>query len=113
MPTAQTRINTDRASRYLVQLCEHLKRLDQRRRHSGGASHGPGVQHVECTDTRGVIEFAFGQCELQATDDILHIRLTADDPEALRRMRDLFTNRIETIGRRDHLAVNWVSPRVD
>ena len=100
MPTAQTRVTTDRASRYLVQLCEHLNQLKDRRQQHGGndTEHGPGAQRVEWTDVHAMIEFAFGCCELRADDDGLVILLTADDLKALNRMQEMFTSRIEMIG---------------
>lgn len=110
MPSAQTRISTDRASRYLTQLCEHLNHLGHNpRRHAGTRSgHGPDVQRVEWNETHGVIEFPFGTCDLTATEDALTIRLTADEPDALRHLQDMITARVETIGRRDDLEVTWL-----
>jgi hypothetical protein len=55
MPAAQSRVSTDRASRYLGQLCEHLNLVGHKsRRHGGaGSGRGPDVQRVEWTDGRG------------------------------------------------------------
>ena len=106
MPIAQARIPTDRASRYLVQLCEHLHHMrdlrGQRR-----AGHGPEIRRVDWTDSRGVIEFPSGTCHLIAADDGLTISLAADDTAALQHLQDLRGARLETIGRRDKLAVTW------
>lgn len=109
MLTAQTRISTDRAIRYLHQLCQHLDHLAHRRGHggTGGVGHGPGVQSVEWTDTLGTIAFAFGRCELAADDLSLTIRLSAEDVEALRHLQAMFSARLDTIGRRDGLVVAW------
>lgn len=109
MPSAQSRISTDRASRYLAQLCEHLNHVGHTSRRHGGAGGGRGldVQRVEWTDTHGVIEFPFGTCNLTAADDGLTIRLTADTADALQHLQDMFKARLETIGRRDRLVVDW------
>ena len=109
MPSTQTHVVTERASRYLVQLCEHLEQIGHKSRRDAGTSdsHGPDVQRVEWTGTHGVIEFPFGTCHLTATDDGLTIRLTADDTAALQHLQDMFTARLETIGRRDRLVLEW------
>lgn len=106
MPTAQTHVTTARASRYLVQLCEHLDQIGGHARH-GDAAGSPGIQRVECSDTRGVIVFRSGQCSLAATDAGLTVSLSADDQSELERMQQMFTMRLETIGRRDGIAVDW------
>ena len=110
MPTAETRVLTDRASRYLVQLCEHLNEL---RRHAESApphqagARPPSVQRVEYSDTHGVITFPTAECTANATDDALTIRVSADDDATLARMQGMFAARLETIGRRDGLTVTW------
>jgi hypothetical protein len=112
--TAQTRITTDRAGRYLVQLCQHLNQISGHARHRGashgGASHGgarPQIRHVEWSDSHGVIEFASGQCTLDATGDALTIDLAAADTDELREMQQTLAARLKTIGRRDNLVVTW------
>ncbi|MGW4566311.1 DUF2218 domain-containing protein [Streptomyces sp. NPDC004561] len=111
MPTAEAHLATDRASRYLVQLCRHLRQMD-RIRHRPPGGHGvgrmkPEVQQVDYTDTHGTVRFADGQWTLDATADTLTLRVTADDEEALRRLQDGIGARIEKIGRRDGLQVQW------
>lgn len=107
MPAAQTYIRTDRASRYLAQLCEHLDHLGRNPPRHAGAGHGPQMQRVESTERHGVIEFPFGSCELAAADDGLTIRLTADDADGMQHLQEMFKVRLETIGRRDGLVVDW------
>ncbi|WNM33693.1 DUF2218 domain-containing protein [Streptomyces sp. Li-HN-5-11] len=111
MPTAEAHIPTERASRYLVQFCRHLGQMS-RMRHQPPARHGgggmpPTVQDVDYSDTRGVIAFDEGQFTLQATSDTLSLRVDADDEDALQRLRNGITARLEKIGRRDQLTVNW------
>lgn len=89
MPPIQATIATDRASRYLAQLCEHLNQIGHQqsgrkpRRHARMRSgHRPDVQRIDWNDTHGVIEFPFGACELAADGDGLTIRLAATDPRS-------------------------------
>lgn len=111
MPTADAHILTDRASRYLAQLCRHagqMSRLGHRppTRH-GGSAMPPEVQHVDWSDTQGVVRFADGQWTLQATSDTLTLRVEADDEDTLQQLRDGIARRLEKIGRRDRLEVIW------
>jgi hypothetical protein len=108
MPIARTDVSTDRAGRYLVQLCEHLNQISRHAPHGTSVSGvPPQVLRVEWTDKHGVVEFLTGQCTLAATDGLLTITLTADDADELRRMQGLFTGRLETIGRRDNITISW------
>lgn len=111
MPTAEAHLATDRASRYLVQLCRHLgQMIRMSHRPLGGHGKGrmmPAVQHVDYTGTHGTVRFAHGQWTLDATADTLTLRVDADDEEALRRLQDGIAARIEKIGRRDGLQAHW------
>ncbi|MEU6848993.1 DUF2218 domain-containing protein [Actinacidiphila alni] len=122
MPAAEARIPTDRASRYLVQLCRHMDRLDHpdRTPDGGGHHHGahaahdgpaalsaPAVVSVEHSDTAGTVRFADGRWTLSATADTLTLRVAAADEAALRRLRDAVTARVATVGRRDGLRADW------
>ncbi|MFC0430884.1 DUF2218 domain-containing protein [Kutzneria buriramensis] len=111
MPTATAHIPTARAGRYLGQLCGHLNQMGRMRHRMPRAHDGqpPAVTHVEWSDTAGTIRFAEGTCTLQATADMLTVRAEADDEDALRRLQDGMTRRLETIGRRDRLTVRWQS----
>lgn len=115
MPTAEARLATDRASRYLAQLCRHLGQMN-RMAHQLPGGHGrmmPAVQHVDYTDTHGTVRFADGQWILDATADALKLRVDADDEEALRRLQEGIAARIEKIGRRDGLKAHWRPTRSD
>lgn len=109
MPTAEARVETDRASRYLDQLCRHIQQMGHHPhyRPGGGAHRPPQVHGVEWSDTQGSVRLSLGLWTLQATPDALMVRIEADSEEDLQRMRDLITGRIEKIGRRDHLTVAW------
>lgn len=107
--TAYARIETGRANRYLVQLCEHLDQMTRRDMH---ASHGhggapPAVQRVEWAADDAVITFDCGRCTMQATADTLRLRVDAADLGDRQRIQDMLSRRLQTIGRRDQLAVTW------
>jgi hypothetical protein len=110
MPTADTQIPTERASRYLTQLCRHLDQMS-RMRHRPPARPGgqppPTVGHVDWSDTAGTIRFPQGTCTLSATSDTLTVRIDAEDEDTLQRLQDGVARRLETIGRRDRLTVCW------
>ncbi|WP_051833915.1 DUF2218 domain-containing protein [Streptomyces sp. NRRL S-646] len=111
MPTAEAHIPTERASRYLLQFCRHLGQMS-RMRHQPPTRHGdgetpPAVQHVDHSDTRGVIHFDEGRFTLQATSDTLSLRIDADNEDTLQRLQNGITARLEKIGRRDQLTVAW------
>lgn len=109
MPTVHTQIPSERASRFLVQLCRHLDQMGRMRHRPPARSGGrpPAVEHVEWSDTSGTISFSQGTCVLSATSDALTVRIDADDEDTLLRLQDGVARRLETIGRRDQLAVRW------
>lgn len=110
MPTAVAQVTTDRASRYLVQLCRHLDQMS-RMRHQVPTRHGgqapPAIQGVDWSDTTGTIHFTNGTCTLTASDDALTLRVEADNEGTLRQLQQGITRRLDTIGRRDNLTVHW------
>lgn len=123
LPVAEARIPTDRAARYLEQLCRHVRRMEGgvgHRLHSrlshGGAARNehdavPIPRRVEHTDTDGVIDYGTAVCTLSARDSTLILRLAADDHRTLRRVQDAMTRTLERVGRRDRLVVAWTAPR--
>lgn len=114
MQTAEARIETARASRYLVQFCRHASQMGQHlhhrpRLHQGGGAP-PEMRHVEWSDTHGIVDVGWGRCMLQAAPDALTLRAEATDEDNLRRLQDLVAQRLETIGRHDQLIVTWQRP---
>jgi hypothetical protein len=118
MLTVEAQIETERASRYLVQLCKHASAMagargHRFRRHAGG--HTPArseVQvHAEWSETHGTISFTpWGQCTIQANASTLAVRVEAADEENLRQIQDVITRDLDRFGQRDHLTVNWSQP---
>ena len=111
MHTAQACISTDRAERYLTQLCDHLGQLSGHgfRLHRPRTGHGgpPDVRHVEHSSNHGEITFGWGRCTLDAAPDTLTVDLVADDAEALSHGQTMIGDRLQTIGRRDGIEVAW------
>ena len=111
MLAAEARVQTGLPARYLVQLCKHASKMGGHLRHrprSHGSGDGPPeIQHAEWSDTDGTITLNWGQWTMQATPGTLTLRAEAGSEENLRRIQDLVTARLEKIGRRDHLTVNW------
>jgi hypothetical protein len=113
MPAAEATIETKRPGRYLAQLCQHASKmgghLHRPRGHADGAA-SPEIRHAEWSDTDGIVTLNWGQWTLHAAAGTLTLRAEADSEENLRRIQDLLTARLEKIGSRDHLTVNWQPP---
>lgn len=111
MLSAEARIPTDRAERYLEQLCSHLGAMGHMR-HVPAGGHGragmPRVENIEQNGSRAAIRFADGSWNLQAHEDAL-LRVEAEEAAALERLKGAIAARIAKIGRRDGLAVIWSS----
>ncbi len=110
MPTRHAHIATDRAERYLHQLCGHLGAMRQSRHRPGGGHGAAGIPRVEQVEQRpggAVVRFAEGTWSLEATVDALVLRVEAEDGRALERLTDAISARIAKIGRRDGLCVEW------
>ncbi|WP_037577387.1 DUF2218 domain-containing protein [Phaeacidiphilus oryzae] len=132
MPSAQARVATTRADRYLRQLCEHAGRMGHPSGHLGALlGHASGEAHrtpgrlrgaampkvlraespaAGADDTpEGLIEFDSGRCRLRAEPDLLLLTVDAGDASQLARITDALAARLERIGRRAGLAVTWRS----
>lgn len=111
MLTAEATVRTERASRYLTQLCRHADHMRHRMpdalRPNGSTAAPPRVLHAEATDTEGTIAFDAGRCTLRATRDTLLVRIEAPDHQGRQRIQDGLTDRLEKIGRRDGVQVDW------
>jgi len=114
MPSAEARVDTDRSSRYLVQLCKHASAMGRGRHgarvHAGASTAGHDVPvQAEWTDTRGRLTFTpWGECTLTADADVLRLRIDARDEIGLHNIRDVITKDVERVGRRDKLSLIWL-----
>jgi hypothetical protein len=66
---------------------------------------------VEWSDDRGLIDFGWGRCTLRALPGVLQLRAEAPDEDSLRRIEHRVADRLDRIGRRDHLTVTWTPPQ--
>jgi hypothetical protein len=105
MPTAEARIPTDRAERYLTQLCRHLSEMGAA---ASGSAWAPA--RVEYSDREGVVDFGWARCTLEAALDELILSAEAERPEDLRRLQTAVASRLERVGRRDGITVTWQEP---
>jgi hypothetical protein len=103
MLIAEANVETERASRYLVQLCQHL--------HKAGRAHPQMQAHVEWSDDHGVISFDWGRCTLRALPGVLTLRAEASNEDTLHRLEQRIADRLQQVGRRDHLRVTWTPLR--
>ena len=117
MPTAEARIETERPSRYLVQLCRHAAAM------GGGDGHQPRVHlrgllarrqvqvHAEWSETEGTLTFTpWGTCTIAAAANTLTLRIDAADEEGLHHIQDVIARDLNRFGRRDQLTVSWRQP---
>ncbi len=111
MLASHAHVRTDRAGRYLTQLCNHGSQLARitvhRQRAHGDGGPPPAVRHADWSETDGVIDFGWGRCTLRATDDALMLTAEADDVQNLQRIQEGVSRRLERIGRRDGLTLSW------
>jgi hypothetical protein len=103
MLIAEASVATERSSRYLVQLCQHIDKVAR--------AHPQMQAHVEWSDDRGAISFGWGRCRLRADPDALNLRAEAPDEERLHQLEQRVADRLEQVGRRDRLTVTWTPPR--
>ena len=73
MVTTTASLRSDRARAYLDRLCAHFAHKVE----------------VERADDKAVCHMPAGTAHLDADDDGLHLRITADDPQALGRTRQV------------------------
>lgn len=91
MIQSTARVDTDRAGRYLAQLCRHFAHKVR----------------AEWDDQRGLADFGWGTCAMEATDQALLLRAEAPDAQALDRVEHVVADHAERFGARDGLTVAW------
>jgi hypothetical protein len=102
MLVAEAKAETERSSRYLVQLCRHVDAV---------ARAQPQMQaHVEWSDDRGVLSFDWRRCTARVVPGVLTLHVEDADEESLHELEQRVGGRLQQIGRRDHLTVTWTLP---
>src|SRR5215472_10061290 len=115
MPAAQAHIETERAARYLTQLCQHIQSIYSKRGPLSHARRMPSAGHaqgrpaepprVAWTDTQGTISFGDAAITLTASPSLLTLRAEAGSEESLQRAQELVAGMLTRIGRRERLTV--------
>ena len=113
MPSLQTKIQTERASRYLVQFCKHAATMGgeghRARMHlqAGMVRHEVQV-NADWSDTSGTVTFTpWGRCTLDADAETLSLRIDAADQDGLTQIRDIITRDLKRFSNRNPLTVTW------
>jgi hypothetical protein len=91
MPVAEAHVRSDRASRYLVQLCKHF-------------SHKVSAEY---DDARGKVEFQPGSCVMHAAGNRLTLRCEASNDADLRTVMDVVASHLARFAWQEELAVVW------
>ena len=107
MAVAEASISTERASRYLEQLCQHLDHLAHLSPAHDGAGRPEITKPVVRTSDIAAVDFTIGVLHMQATTSELTLRVETADEADLEQLQALVAHRIATIGRRDNLQVTW------
>ena len=84
-------VATDKASRYLQQLCKHF------------AHKLP----VSFDAQSGQVTFSIGDCRLDADDGLLRLSLTAPDAERLGELQDVVARHLVRFAFREELPIYW------
>lgn len=88
---AHTLIRSDKAGRYLAQLCKHF------------AHKRP----VDWTATEGHADFGIGICRMRAASDRLLLACSAETEEGLERVKFIVQDHVTRFAWREKLAVTW------
>lgn len=91
MIIATARVRTERASRYLVQLCKHF---------------GHKVP-AEWSETEGFAQLPIGKCRMAATDSALTLICEAEDTDALDQMQAVVGDHLVRFAWKEELSVDW------
>jgi len=91
MITSQAVVVTDRASRYLTQLCKHFAHK----------------VHAEWDESKGYADFGWGTCTLTATSEALVLDAQAPDGDGLDRVEHVVGDHATRFGVKDNLTVTW------
>lgn len=88
---ATARVPTEKASRYLQQLCKHF-------------AHKLPVAFDE---HKGSISFSSGECALAADGETLTISATAPDATNIDQLKDVIVRHLVRFAFREELQVDW------
>ena len=96
MVTAEARIATPHAGKYMAQLCKHFAHKVT----------------VIWTEHQGDVDFGPGTCHMQALAGLLILQCSAETPAGLERVTDIVADHLTRFGWREKLTVDWDSGSV-
>ena len=82
---------TQESSRILQRLCYHFSRKIT----------------VDYDDHQGRAQFPWGVCEMRADSETLHFAVSAEDAEALARVRHTIDEHVKLFARQNPLVIQW------
>jgi len=85
------KVETEKASRYLQQLCKHFQ-------------HKLAVTFDE---RAGEISFSSGTCRLAANDTLLTLAVTAPDAAHLAQLQDVVARHLLRFAFREEMKIDW------
>lgn len=91
MFAAHAQVTTPRAERYLKALCNHFNRKVT-------ASYD---------GNRGMVQFGFGTCEMNADEETLSIHIEADTADDFGRVKYVVADHLERFAANESLRVSW------
>jgi hypothetical protein len=96
---SEARVETERPSAYLAEICRHVQEASQ--------AHRRMQASVEWSQDHGVISFGGGRCTLHASPGVLTLRAEASDAGGLQRVERRVANRLKRLAGDDRLTVTW------
>jgi hypothetical protein len=97
MPKAEARVRSERASRYLVQMCKHFRHKVE----------------AEWTDDTGRVDFAPGFCHMRVENGELIMLCEGNDERELGRAKYIVEDHLVRFGWREDIHVTWETPADD
>ncbi|NJL94995.1 MAG: DUF2218 domain-containing protein [Anaerolineae bacterium] len=94
MLSAQTRVETEKAGRYLKALCNHFSRKVT----------------AAYDDQRGTVDFGFAHCEMRVEGQALVIHVQAAAPDLFERVKFVVQDHLERFAAAEGLRVLWIEP---
>ncbi|WP_028465896.1 DUF2218 domain-containing protein [Nisaea denitrificans] len=96
MPSAHATVRSEKAGRYLVQLCKHF------------AHKIPATwEETDGKDTTGHADFGIGTCDMTARDGALLLACNAPDEDGLGKVKYVLEDHIVRFGWKEELKVDW------
>jgi hypothetical protein len=91
MLIAQSRFETLKAVAYLKKFCRHF-------------THKLATKF---DDSHGHVDFPFGDCRLQSSENVLTFTVEAETEEALEKMQSVVAGHMERFAFRDEISLVW------